>query len=313
MKNNGKVTIANLIAIAGFVVLTIFYSLGKFYLEKGSFVKTSLLTLAFICLSSGVLVFLIKVKGVENDFKKWRIVEYVLFVGYIVVAASFSLGFVHFFSIGSTDAFKETGKRDVKSIEDMFSIYERFETDAISITRYGLMNTLGASLSDELKEFMSEKKILANMQSISDFCEIQDSILLGRTYRNFKTQVTTQLKGYEMLINHGNLLGAIQIARNFNDIQELPSDVAETLGEFSGSSKVFLPQIERRNGVMTIVKENQRKEFPAPTMALLSGLTDFKGSIIGWILYVICHLCVLMNYFVAYRSDVIELTRPKKK
>lgn len=310
MKNNGKVTIANFIAIAGFVVLTIFYFLGKLYLEKGAWVKTILLTLAFLCLSSGVLFFLIKVKGVENDFKKWRIVEYVLFAGYIVVAASFSLGFVHFFSIGSTDALKETGKRDIKSIENMFSIYERFETDAISTTRYGLMNTLGASLSDELKEFMSEKKILANMQSISDFCEIQDSILLGKTYRNFKNQVMSGLEDYETVIDQWNTFG---IAFYFNDIQELSCTVAETLGKFSGSSKVFLPQIERRNGVMTIVKENQRKEFPVPTMALPYSLGDFKGSIIGWILYVICHLCVLMNYFVAYRSDVIELTRPKKK
>ena len=310
MKNNGKVTIANFIAIAGFVVLTIFYFLGKLYLEKGAWVKTILLTLAFLCLSSGVLFFLIKVKGVENDFKKWRIVEYVLFAGYIVVAASFSLGFVHFFSIGSTDALKETGKRDIKSIENMFSSYEGFETYAISTTRYGLMNTLGASLSDELKEFMSEKKILANMQSISDFCEIQDSILLGKTYRNFKNQVMPQLENYEMVIDQWNTFG---IAFKFNDIRELSCTVAETLEKFSGSSKVFLPQIERRNGVMTIVKENQRKEFPVPTMALPYSLGDFKGSIIGWILYVICHLCVLMNYFVAYRSDVIELTRPKKK
>lgn len=311
MKNNGKVTIANLIAIAGFAVLTLFYFIGKLYLENGAVVKTILLTLAFLCLSFGVLFFLIKVKGVENDFKKWRIVEYVLFAGYIVVAASFSLGFVHFFSIvGSTDALKETGKRDIKSIENMFSIYEKFETDAISTTRYGLMNTLGASLSDELKEFMSEKKILANMQSISNFCEIQDSILLGKTYRNFKNQVMSQLEDYEMVIDQWNTFG---IARNFNDIRDLSCTVAETLGNFSGSSKVFLPQIERRNGVMTIVKENQRIEFPVPAMALPYSLGDFKGSIIGWILYVTCHLCVLMNYFVAYRSDVIELTRPKKK
>ena len=73
--NSGKITIANIIAIVGLVLLLVFSFLGHSYLSGGELGWDIIVSLAVTAFTAFLLWFMIKAKGAERDLGTWRIIE----------------------------------------------------------------------------------------------------------------------------------------------------------------------------------------------------------------------------------------------
>ena len=158
----GRITIANIIAIVGIVLLLVFSFLGRSYMSGGELGFDIVIAVAITGFTAFLLWFLIKAKGAENNIDKWKKAELAALVVYIIFAIPASLfgGIMHFFVVNDKKAeIKQYAKADLNIIDEMFTEYKNFESEALAITGTGLSNAKGAGqLCDEtLNSFMQER------------------------------------------------------------------------------------------------------------------------------------------------------------
>ena len=96
-----KITIANIIAIVGLVLLLVFSFIGHSYLSGGELGWDLVISIGITAFTGFLLWFLIKAKGAENRLNKWRKIEYATLAVYIIFAIVSSMmgGIMHFFVV----------------------------------------------------------------------------------------------------------------------------------------------------------------------------------------------------------------------
>ena len=99
----GRITIANIIAIVGIVLLLVFSFLGRSYMSGGELGFDIVIAVAITGFTAFLLWFLIKAKGAENNIDKWKKAELAALVVYIIFAIPASLfgGIMHFFVVNT--------------------------------------------------------------------------------------------------------------------------------------------------------------------------------------------------------------------
>lgn len=134
-QKTGRITIANIIAIVGLVLLLVFSFIGHSYLSGGELGWDIVISVGITAFTGFLLWFLIKAKGAENQLDKWRKIEYATLAIYIVFAIPASLmgGIMHFFVVNDNKAtIKSYAQADVKKINDLILEYKEFESQAIT-------------------------------------------------------------------------------------------------------------------------------------------------------------------------------------
>ena len=99
-KNNGKISIANYLsiaALAGLGVVSFFGSL--LHSPNGSLGGPAFSAIALVVVLGALLFLGIRAKGADSNAEKWRIVEWVCVLLYIVIAVLGSKPFLRFFYI----------------------------------------------------------------------------------------------------------------------------------------------------------------------------------------------------------------------
>ena len=183
-QKTGRITIANIIAIVGLVLLLVFSFIGHSYLSGGELGWDIVISVGITAFTGFLLWFLIKAKGAENQLDKWRKIEYATLAIYIVFAIPASLmgGIMHFFVVNDNKAtIKSYAQADVKKINDLILEYKEFESQAITKTGTGLRNVTGPNQRGdiELNQFMEENHIEYNRNSANNFETIQRNNLIG--------------------------------------------------------------------------------------------------------------------------------------
>lgn len=163
---NGKVTIANIIAIVGVVLLMVFTFIGHSFMSGGELGMDIVVSVAITAFIAFLVWFMIKAKGAENELAKWKKLEIATLVVYVVVAIPLSLygGIMQFFIVNDNkERVKECAKDDLDRIDQMFLDYKEFEEQAIGRTSDGLSNAIKEGRrNDDLKEFMKTNHISAS-------------------------------------------------------------------------------------------------------------------------------------------------------
>ena len=100
-QDSSRITIANIVAMVGIVLLLVFSFIGHSYLSGGELGWDVMISVGITAFTAFLLWFLIKAKGAENQLDKWKIIEYVTLGVYILFAIPASLlgGVMHFFVI----------------------------------------------------------------------------------------------------------------------------------------------------------------------------------------------------------------------
>lgn len=312
--NSGKLTKANIISIVGLVLLFSFTFLGHSFKSGGEMGWDILVSVAITGLAAFALWFLVKAKGAENQLEKWRIIELSTLVAYVVVVIplSFCGGVTNFFAANADKAsYKDKAHNDIAKIDSVFSQYENFEKDALEKTLTGLGNSvsMGMIRSSELVTYMEHNSIKPTRTSVENFVEIQKGNVLGTQYEQYYNQYKAER---DAIINTIDSWNVIQIPSQAKLIEDLAVQTSKWLTERSASAK--LPLVENKSQAYTIIESNQVKQYQVEggieNLEFRKGIMSAGGMNITSILFlIIVHVLILLNYFVAYRTFTLGLTK----
>ena len=303
-KQKGKITIANILAIVGIVMLTVFTFIGHSYLSGGELgwdIVTAVSVSAFVAV---LLWFLIKAKGAENNLDKWRIAEYSVLAVYVLFAVPTSLfgGIMHFFVVNDNkEEIKGYAMSDLEKIDRLFVEYDDFEKDALSRTTIGLENAVapGTSRDAKLREFFGANNINANSEGVSVFVDLQRGNIDVSSIKAEYEKKRADIK------NAVNSWSVIQIPAKAKLIETLATEVEKALTQKSRDAK--LPIVEEGS-----LKEMQSRGFNVDggmsSLEFRRALQHTSGfSVTAVVIVLLIHLMILFNYFAAYRTATVGL------
>ena len=311
-QQSGRITIANIIAFVGLLLLWGFSFIGLSYLSGGELGRDIFVSVLITASAALLLWFLIKAKGAENNLDTWKKAEYALLAVYIIFAIPASLfgGIMHFFVVyDQKEDIKLYAKQDLQKIDAMFAEYKDFESTAISTTGTGLRNATGpGQLCDEtLNKFMDDNHIAHTRESASNFETIQKNAIIGsgfdEFYQNFKKEETD-------IQNAVNSWSIILIpSKKASLIADLAALAERQLSQLSNNAK--LPVISYSSGRYTL-GEYQCRNFSIEGGTdsfkfknALKSASGFSGTALIVVLFI--HLLILFNYIVAYRTATVGI------
>ena len=311
---SGKITIANIVAMVGIVLLMVFSFIGFSFKSGGEMGISLLKTFGVTAFTALLLWLLIKAKGAENNLKKWKIAEISILVTYLAftIATSINGGIMYLFVVnGNKQNIKELAKADLEKIDNLFAAYEEFETAAIANTRQGLTNATQPHqrVAEPLRSYLNRNRISAGY--VSMHIDNQQSLVLGSIYEEMKRQYAVKRELIETCVDDWN---TFLIPFEANKIVELAKESEENLTNLSQVADLKLPVIvldtESKKYVME--SENQSSEFHIEggieSLKFRQALTENEGySIAAIIVTVLLHFLILFNYIVAYRTKTISV------
>lgn len=312
-QSSGRITIANIIAIVGIVLLLVFSFIGHSYMSGGELGWDIVISVAITAFTAFLLWFLIKAKGAENQLDKWRKIEYATLAAYILFAIPASLfgGIMHFFVVNDNkESIKMYAKADLTKIDNMFNEYKDFESEAISRTGTGLSNATGrGQICDAtLNKFMEDNRIEHTKESANNFEKIQRNALVGAGFDAFYNNFRQQENGIENAVNSWSI---IQIPMKAKLISDLAESAQKELNKLSNNAK--LPVIEKNSGIYTITKyqtNNFEVEGSVDSFQFKKELQNASGfSITALLVVLLIHILILFNYIVAYRTSTLGISK----
>lgn len=303
-KNQDTITIANIIALVGLVLLLVFTFIGHSYMSGGELGWDILIAVVVTAVAGGLLWFMIKCKGAPNQLDKWKKIEIATLVCYIVLAIPASLfgGIMHFFVVNDhKDQIKGYAQQDIAQIDSLFSSYRTFEEEAIGKTKDGLTSAIGRPDVDP-----EVRNIIKTREDMNSYVNTRKDRLLGVAYRAYEDSVKTMMNEFRGIVDNWSI---IQIPFKAYNIEKTAEAVGSRLT--NRSSEVKLPRI-----INGRIGENQKKEFKIDPTSLKfrKALQDARGfSWTALIVVLLIHLLILFNYFVARRTDVLQAGETKRE
>ena len=300
-KDNGNISIANVLALVGLAGVGVLTFFGILLHSDGKPGGAILGAAALVAGLGFLLVMAIKAKGAEDNPDKWRYVEWACLAVYVVVAVAFAQPFQRFFYIiGEKDTMQQMARQEAEAIKTMYQNYEHQQTTAIDRAREQMQNYLdngqhNQQLKDALYDYM--EGVGSNVDSWAS-----------------KAAKATALPKDEMLIDIENdidawsLMQLGSLAANLEERDSMAWAATERFIAEYGKQNKLIPVIGggshgmrySLDGLYTFDLGQQPEARFAATLRQSDGNTP-----LGWIIYIVLHLLVLLNYAVASRSVTI--------
>lgn len=321
-KKSGRVTLANILAVIGLALLFVFSFLGLYFRSGGELGWNIVVAAIITGVTAFLLWLLVTAKGAHNYLKQWKVIEIGTLIVFILFAIPVALwgGIMHFFVVNNNKEFvKECAKDDLNAIDDLFTQYKEFESQAIARTGTGLKNATGSGQRCDvsLNTFMKNNHISHNRESAKNYETIQRNRLIGAGFEKMYEQFLQEKSQIENTVNSWSIM---QIPYKAKQIAQLATSIEETLTKLSKSAK--LPVITYSNSSRCyVLGENQSHsfklydtygEFMNPDMEdsaksklkFQSALQEAEGfSLTGILVFVMIEALILFNYIVAYRTN----------
>lgn len=304
------ITIANIVSLAGLVALLVFSFLGLVF-KRGGEVGMSILLSSVITLVGAFLLWLmIKAKGVENDLKRWRVVELSTVAAYVIFAvfASWHGGLMNFFVVNDhKEAIKKYAEADFQKIDAMFAEFKSYENHALANTVNGLYSATGLDqrCDQALLEFMQGVGMSSTRDGVETYSSIKNSEI-GSYYEARYDNFLSRKKEIGSAIDNWSVM---RVAFNVDAIDKLARQFADELT--SKSEEFQLPLIVRSVDGGYTINGYQSRDFKVQggdgSLQFKSAITGVTGfSVMAVVVALLIHLIVLFNYFVAYRTFVVK-------
>lgn len=304
---DNHISIANIFAVIGIVLLHVCIFLGYYYSGDNlgiSILKASVWALAFVLL----IWLIIKAKTADTDLTKWRIIEGVLVFVYIVVAVFSCPKVSRFVNIyTAADSLKVAATEDITLINDCINTFKQNERHDLTVTVTGLEVAQQGRASEALQAFVEENNFELTDVSISNFNEKWDdrieSIIdstetcYAETWATALDECNNQIQGWSIL----------KIPEAMNSMKTLSTQISAKLTEISAT--LPFPVIEQDESLVSdIIEQHEGKDYNISTTFTekIENISSF--SIIGIVLTIVLHLLVLFNYLIVPRTKKV---RPK--
>lgn len=307
-QKKNSITLANVIATIGIVLLTVFIFLGYFYTSDNIGISI-LKAVGWAFLFTLLLWFMIKAKGAEDDLKKWLVLEILTLVVYLIAAGISSPKVARFATIYvSSGDLKAAANTDIETIRQRIDMFKTKEHRALSVTITGLENATNGEVSEALTDFVADNNFELNQQSIDIFKEKWAAVIdnvTDSTLSSFSDVWDTELTRCNDLIQSWSVLKIPEAVSTMTNISnQVPAKLAEV------SSTLPLPVIHRDgNGIYDIEKMHETGNYNmnAQFAEKINAMGSF--SIVGILICLVLHAMILFNYLVAYRT---KKKRPQK-
>lgn len=305
-----SVTLANIIATVGLVLLLVFTFIGHSYMSGGELGWDIIIAVGITAFTALLLWFMIKAKGAENDLGKWRVIEYSTLAVYIIFAIPVSLygGIMHFFVVNDNkEEIKQYARDDLYKIDNMLREYKEFESEAIHHTATGLTNATrpGQIADSSLMSFMEENNIQSNRASVNNYEMIKTMELVGDGFDSYYDNFRRQQSEIESVVDSWSVM---QIPAKAKLISELANSAEKEINELSQNAN--LPDIVLHNGIYSL-GGYQKKDFSIDgSFKFKKALEDAAGfSLLAILVVLLIHLLILFNYFTAYRTKSLGISK----
>lgn len=309
-------SIANLISIFGLVALAFFLYLGFAY--SGTNSGTSILYSVIITIGIGLILYaLLYAKMVENNFEKWRIVEYALLAVFVGACAATVPTLCHFINV-NRDSYnlKNYAIHDLDGMEKAISAFQSQEKDNLSQLETNLQSVASSSnfhsaTTDELKAYISseilgEQDAKLNKENIISFTEKWnkhiDNIHHYGEGKNYASTLKNAIKENRNRIEAWSIL---EIPQAIDEIAKLNEDLGTNLNSISESYPLHKigragskwDIVDKHKAFTTSINSNFKEECAKRTGVNLSGVA----------LSILIFLLIIFNYVVAYRSTKVSV------
>ena len=306
-KSNG-VSLANVIAVVGIVLLSVFLFLGYFY--SGDILGISIMKSAAWAAGFSLLLWLlIKAKTADTDTGKWKVIEGLVLFIYIIVALLSSNKVARFATVySSSEELKAAATEDISLIRQGIAQFQSTENEALTNTITGLELAAQGESAQELKDFVADNGFELTDGSIANFKEKwQDRIanVTDQDLNSFYDAWDDKLMECNELIQGWSVLKMPETA---NAMRDLGPQVSAKLEEISAGLP-FPVIYKNENDISEINRQHESGHYPIVTIFADKFVNMSSYSIVGIGLCLALHIMVLLNYFVASRTKRV---RPKK-
>ena len=304
---NDKITIANLMAVFGIVLLMGLLLLG--FLYTGDTLGISILKgVGLGCFFALLLWFMIKAKSKTSleDKGKWMVTEYVALAIYLalaVVSCGWMTQFINVY-VAKKDI-KESFNKDIEAINTTIDNFKSNERTKIMELSTNLTNALTDHRMDSsVEQLLCELLNTPNLDDVSvrsidnNINEPYSETIAGVSEANGWDE---KLSTCEKEISSWNIL---RMPRLLERVSDLATDVSEKLTELSET----LPHYAVHDNTDEHVyhAEQQAADTYMTEVETPSKVKGLKSSPWGYVICVLIHLLILFNYLVTHRSNKIR-------
>lgn len=310
---SGSFTRANLIAVIGLALFGVLTYMGQMCLTGGELSTSVLYAVILVAIAAFLLWGMIYAKSVDNDFKKWCIVEWGILVVYVLFAIFSSESMFHYFMVNDQkENLKITAFNDIDNIEKLYDEYEAFENSAIGVTYNSLLITKGSRLSSEVSKFLQDNGVEPNDKSIESYIEKLKVKLVGDDYKRVCDKNKRDLEAHRAIIKDWSVLNVPNVAK---EIEDKAQKIADDLTKRSKSGNKHSFDRDSYTSFVSFSSKNIEKEYKAPETDFRNQLknTDRSLSVVAILLFFAVHCLILLNYVVSYRSAVVEIGNKRSR
>lgn len=300
-KSKGNISIANMLALIGLAGIGVVSFFGMLLHSSdgtpGGAIIGAVALLVGLCF---LLVMSIKAKKAEDNPDKWRYVEWGCLVVYVVVAVCFATPFQRFFYIlTEQQELQRMAREEVKAIQDMRQGYEqqqkKFLTDAVEqIKNYNDSKQMKYKYDSQLVEYV--KGVGDNVDSWA----AKASVIV-------KLQPDAELADIVEQINTWSIMGLSSLATALEKKDKSAwTDVENKISQYAEKNKL-IPVITGGSTQPYRLDGFAQFDLGTPPEARFAQelRTASGNTVLGWVVYVVLHLLVLLNYVATSRSRFV--------
>lgn len=302
-KNSGNISIANIIALIGFAGIGVVTFFGMLlHSTDGKPAGAILGSIALVVGLAFLLFMSIKAKSAEDNPDKWRYVEWSCLAIYAIVALLFASPFQRFFYIlGEKDTMQEQARQEIKAIKNLYEKYdyqqEKFLNDAVEQIQNYIASGQQRYRNDDLAEYVDG--IGSNVVTWKD----KASTIVKLTSDKELSDIEDKIEGWNIM----------QLSSIASDLETKDSDawtkIENKIKKYEVQNKL-IPVIGGGGGHPYVLQGYAKFDLGnRPEAKFAKMLRESDGNtILGWILYVVLNLFVLLNYAVAQRTIFVGPT-----
>lgn len=307
-EKKGKITIANILALIGLAGIGVVTFFGMQLHSSDGTPGTAIIGAIALVVGLGFLLMMsIKAKKADNNPDKWRYVEWTCWVVYVAVAAYFATPFQRFFYMTTEKSdLQAMARAEVQAIQEMYQSYEhqqkKYLTDAVEqLKNYNDSKQISMTYNGELAKYV--KGVGTNVDS----WESKANLIV-------KLQPDKELSDIAHEIEVWNIMNLSSLALRLEKKDKEAWTSMETKIREFGEKNKLIPVIG--GGGVQPYYFNGYAKFdlgtpPQPKFA--QALRASNGNtVLGWIVYVVLNLLVLLNYLTTSRSAYVGPRRGRK-
>lgn len=292
--NSGRISIANILALLGIAALGVTTFFGIYLNSTEVKMGTAAILAVLFVIGLTVFIFLaIIAKQKDSESNKWKIVEGICLVSYLVIAVLFSLPSRHFISVLTQKTeLQKNARQNIDEIRTMVNSYNMELKEHLDYATQQLhaCEDAGKYVDSDLDQFWKDN--ISGIEFWRDDVEADMRV---------KLEATT-LDSLDNAINQWNLLKVPSLIKTIDDIE---SQTRKAIADLKETYKNRIPAIlggsgviYRMNGYVSWSNNNEKRS--ADFKENLLTLND--NTILGFIVYIILHFIVLLNYLVVPRA-----------